>query len=94
MRKALTDVQRKNLLHYWSTTALVRAEWWKRFRLKNFKYATAYTELSRIRNCTKEGTMSKKPSITEVQILPPEQLEDSLNFFYELGKDAEDAVKQ
>lgn len=38
--------------------------------------------------------MSKKPSITEVQILPPEQLEDSLNFFYELGKDAKDAVKQ
>lgn len=84
----------KNLLHYWSTTALVRAKWWKRFRLKNFKYSTAHTELSRIRNCTKEGTMSKKPSITEVQILPPEQLEDSLNFFYELGKDAEDAVKQ
>lgn len=60
---------------------------------KNFKYSTANTELSRIRNCTKEGIRSKKPSITEVQVLPPEQLEDSLNYFYELGKGTEGTVK-
>lgn len=49
MRKALTDVQREKFASLLVDYRTGESKGWKRFRLKNFKYATAYTELSRIR---------------------------------------------